>query len=138
MPLSFSYTLTDAYFTKGFESDFDEWGTIDEDDQLPYVARNQISTSIGVQHKRFAFHLNSRYQDQIRTIPGQGDEIPQDEKVDGFFTVDLGTQAFLDNNVSLNLTVVNLFNNQYAVATRPAGYRPGMPRAFNFGINVSF
>ena len=137
LPLSFSYTLTDAFFTKGFESDFDEWGTIDEDDQLPYIARNQVSASIGVQHQRFAFHLNSRYQGQIRTIPGQGDEIPQNEKVDGFFTVDLGTQAFLHKNISLNLSVVNLLNNQYAVATRPAGYRPGMPRAFNFGINVS-
>lgn len=138
MPFSLTYTFTDAYFTKGFESEFDEWGSIENDDKLPYVPQHQFFSSVGVQHQKFFLYLNARFQDRVLTIPGSWGGVSQNEQVKSYFTMDLGTELTIDKNISIDFTVINLLDNQYTVATRPAGYRPGMPRAFNVGISLSF
>ena len=136
VPLNVAYTYTDAQFTSDFEASFDEWGTVNSGFELPYIAKNQINLNVGLTNKNYALTFTSRYQGAIRTAPGSG-EIPQSQRIDGFFTSDIAANIFLNEWTTFNLSVTNLFDNEYEVARRPAGLRPGMPRAFKLGINVN-
>ena len=75
--------------------------------------------------------------DQMRTLPGQG-EIPSGEHTDAYFVLDANVHYNLQANISLFASVSNLTDHVYIVARRPAGLRPGMPRAFNFGLKTNF
>ena len=136
LPISLAYTYTNAKFTSSFESQFEEWGTVESGFELPYIAKNQLHMNAAIKHKRFSFDLSARYQDDIRTVPGAG-AIPTAEKINGFFVSDVAANIYINEWTSFNATVTNLFNNQYEVARRPIGLRPGMPRAFKLGINVN-
>ncbi|MDH5609442.1 MAG: TonB-dependent receptor [Cyclobacteriaceae bacterium] len=137
LPVTLSYTLTDAFFTKSFDSDLEQWESVLKGDKMPYVATHQFFMSTGIQHKRANLLLNTKYQSAVRTAPGQG-SIPSHELVKGILLLDISSNFFLVRNMSFNLSVNNILNNHYAVARRPSGLRPGMPRAFNVGMKVNF
>lgn len=136
LPINVAYTYTNAKFTSNFESNFDEWGTVESGFELPYIAKNQLHFSVALKSKNYAINLSSRFQGDIRTAPGTG-EIVNSEKVGGFFTSDIAANFFLNEWTAFNISVTNMFDNEYEVARRPAGLRPGMPRAFKLGINVN-
>lgn len=137
MPILFSYSHTDAYFGNTFESDLDPWGEVQNGDQLPYVARHQIFSSLAVQHGIASFNFNVRYQSDVRTVPGQGN-VNDTNKIPGFAVVDLSINSDILKYASLSFSITNLLDNEYAVASRPIGFRPGMPRAANIGLSLSF
>lgn len=137
LPLTVSYTYTNAEFNNDFESGFGGWGTVSQGDELPYLANNQLTAILSLEHNKFNLNLNGRYMDQMRTMPGQG-EIPSDESTDDYFILDLSATYFLHRNTSLFASVTNITDEVYVVARRPAGLRPGMPRAFNVGVKARF
>ncbi len=137
LPVSLVYTYTDAQFLNSFDSDFDGWGEVAAGDQFPYLAKNQISLIVGLEHHKYNFNLSGKYLDAMRTLPGQG-TIPLNEKTDAYFVVDASAGYALNKNISLFANVTNFTNQTYVVARRPAGLRPGLPRAFNFGIKSTF
>ena len=137
MPISFTYTLTDAKFQSGFESDFEGWGTVEKGDRLPYLAKNQFTILWNLNHKKYNFNLSARYQSAMRTVAGQGD-IPEMESTGSYFVVDANASYLLHPKLSVFGSLTNLTNDIYVVARRPAGLRPGMPRAFMGGMKVDF
>ena len=136
LPIALAYTYTNAEFTSAFEASFDEWGEVQSGYKLPYIAAHQLNVSSTLQHSFFSLNLSTRYQSDLRTAPGSG-EIPQESLIDGFLVSDAALNVFLNEKTGLNFSVTNLFDNQYEVARRPAGLRPGMPRAWKVGINIS-
>ena len=40
------------------------------------------------------------------------------------------------SNIKLNFSINNMLNKVYAVASRPAGLRPGQPRVIKFGVRL--
>lgn len=137
LPVSVSYTYTDATFQSSFDSDFEGWGTVASGDQLPYLAKNQFTISAGLEHKKFAVNISGRYSDEMRTSPGTG-AIPLNEKTGAYFILDVSANYNLHKKVTLFATATNLTNKVYAVARRPSGVRPGMPTAFNVGLKANF
>jgi Fe(3+) dicitrate transport protein len=137
LPLSFVYTYTDAKFLNNFDSDFDGWGEVSAGDQFPYLANNQFSVIFGLEHHKFNLNLSGKYLDAMRTVPGQG-AIPDNEKTDAYFVLDASASYSLSKNISLFTNVTNLNNRIYAVARRPAGLRPGLPRTINIGLKTNF
>jgi len=137
MPLSVVYTYTDADFQNTFESSFEGWGNVEKGDELPYLSNHQLTVMLNVNSQKFGFNLSGRYQDAMRTQPGQGD-IPANQKTDAYFVVDMNASYFIHKNVALFSSVTNLTDDVYVVARRPAGLRPGMPRAFMGGLKVNF
>ena len=59
-------------------------------------------------------------------------------ETDAYFVVDANVNYLVHPNVTLFCAGNNLLNNAYLVALRPAGFRPGMPRAFMFGLKAHF
>ncbi|MCF6222504.1 MAG: TonB-dependent receptor [Flavobacteriaceae bacterium] len=137
LPFSIVYTYTDARFQNDFDSDFDGWGTVESGDAFPYLANNQFTLILGLEHQKFSVNLSGKYQGDMRTNPGQG-TIPSDEIINSNFIIDASANYILNKNISLFTTATNLTDEIYLVARRPAGLRPGMPRAFNFGLKVNF
>jgi Fe(3+) dicitrate transport protein len=137
LPLSIVYTYTDAFFKNSFKSSFEDWGTVAEGDRFPYLANNQFTFILGLEHRKCNLNLSGRYVDEMRTSPGQG-EIPANEKTDAFFVLDASAAYAMHEKISLFTSATNLTNEVYVVARRPAGLRPGMPAAFNIGLKASF
>jgi len=75
--------------------------------------------------------------DEMRTKAGQGKMIAS-EKTDPQFTIDFSVSCGLAKNISLYANVINLTDEVYIVARRPAGIRPGMPRTFSVGVKANF
>jgi Fe(3+) dicitrate transport protein len=137
LPLSIVYTYTDAVFQNSFTSTFEDWGVVTEGDHFPYLANNQFAFILGLEHKKFSINFSGKFMDEMRTKPGQG-EIPVNGKTDSYFVMDASAGYTIHNNISLIANCTNLSNQVFIVARRPAGLRPGMPRAFNIGLKVNF
>jgi len=137
LPISIVYTYTNSTFQNDFESEFEGWGTVSAGDQFPYMANNQVTLVLGLDHHKFSINLSGRYMDEMRTAPGKGD-IPENEKTDAYFILDGSASYNLHKNVSLFGNLTNITNQVYIVSRRPAGLRPGMPRAFNIGLKANF
>lgn len=137
LPLTLVYTYTDGSFQNNFDSDFDAWGSIEVGDELPYLANNQFSFGLSLEHRKFDINLSGRYMDQMRTTPGQGAFIAS-ESTDAYFVLDASANYQLHRNFGLFVNMTNISNEVYVVSRRPAGLRPGMPRAFNAGVKARF
>ncbi len=137
LPVSVVYTYTDSKFQNSFESDNDSWGKVTAGDDFPYLAHNQFTFIVALEHQKFNINLSGRYTDEMRTIHGQG-IIPNNEKTDAAFVLDASANYALHKNISLFVNSTNITNKAYLVSRRPAGLRPGMPRAFMFGIKANF
>ena len=135
LPVSFVYTYTDAQFKSSFESEFEGWGSVSKGDNLPYLAKNQLAINAGFESRKFRFNLNSRFMDEMRTVAGQGDIIDP-FKTDRYYVIDVSSEYYVSREISLFGSVKNITDETYVVARRPAGLRPGLPRAFLIGIKA--
>ncbi len=135
-PLSATYTYTQAEFSQKLQSDNSEWGigTINPGDPLPYIPKNKLSLSAGLQYKKF--EGNVRYNIQSKTFDQSVEENRQTVK--GYDFVDVITTYKYSKNGTAILSVDNLLDEDYAVSLRPAGLRPGKPRSINVGFRHVF
>ncbi|GHF29731.1 TonB-dependent receptor [Kordiimonas sediminis] len=135
MPLSLSYTFTDAEFDTSFENSF--WGDVHEGDHMPYLPRHQLTLNAGLTNDAISFNTSVNYVSKSRTDAGQG-AIPLNEKIEGRFLVDAAVTYRMTDAISLFAAVDNLFDKEYAVSRRPYGLRPGKPRTFQTGVRFEF
>lgn len=136
LPLTISYTLTQGEFRNSFDSSFDEWGSVTTGDELPYLPENQLYLSAGLETDKWGFSIGGKYVDEMRTQAGSG-AIPEDQRIDAHWTVDVAGEYKLTEKVSAFATVVNLLDEEYIAARRPAGARPGIPMTAMAGVKVS-
>ena len=136
MPLTISYTYTDARFLSDFNSTFEDWGNVNYGDELPYLSKHQLNTSISVEIKKVDLNLNAKYNSPMRAIAGQGN-IDENSLIPSYFTVDASANYKVNKNISVFASVTNLTNQIYIVSSRPAGLRPGMPRAIQIGLKAA-
>jgi Fe(3+) dicitrate transport protein len=66
-------------------------------------------------------------------VAGQG-EIPDDEIIPGFFTLDLAADVRIKERLRIYALVNNATNTAYIASRRPFGIRPGAPLTFMFGV----
>jgi len=136
-PVRLAYTYTDARFRNSFASGFKEWGTVETGDELPYLPQHQLAAAVGVETGPWRLDLAAKYQGEMRTVAGQG-SIPESERIAAHTVVDLGGEYQLTEQGKLFFAVENLLDKTYAVARRPAGLRPGKPRAVMAGLKLNF
>lgn len=136
-PVTIAYTYTNTELRSNFESGVEAWGNISEGDEIPYIAPHQLSVLAGFEHPKFNVFLSGKFNDRFRTLAGQ-DPIPANELVKSNFIVDLSAKYHLTQKVSLTANGLNVLDSKYAVARVPAGLRPGMPFALQFGIMADF
>ena len=137
LPARVSYTFTDARFLTSFESADPTFGTVQKGDELPYVPRHQLSTAVGIESQRFGLNMAGTVVSPMREKAGQGD-IPANVKTDGYFLLDASASARVISTLSLYINARNLLDNEYLLARRPFGARPGNPRWIQVGAKFTF
>ena len=133
LPLTMTYTFTDAKFQNTFDSNVGIWGAVASGDEVPYISRHQFNAGLSFIAEKFEAHANARYRGEFRTQAGSGD-ILTNEKVGSNFILDISAKYHLTNNFSLTTNVINMLDTEYEVSRVPAGLRPGHP----FGIYGGF
>jgi len=137
LPLTFSYTLTDAKFQSDFESEVGIFGVVKNGDQIPYIAKNQFNITAALENSVFNISLSGRYTDAFRTQSGTG-AIPQKFEIGSHFVMDVAARYFYSPGITIFTNVLNVLDTEYEVARLPAGLRPGAPFMVNAGIGYSF
>ncbi len=137
LPITFSYTLTDAVFDSDFDSAEGIYGKVSKGDQIPYIPKNQFIVTAALQGKGFDVSLSGRYTSEFRTQAGKGD-IPEEFRIGSNFIIDASARYFYTPRVTFFVNAMNVLNSTYEVARVPAGLRPGAPFMFNAGIAYSF
>ncbi len=137
LPFHISYTYTHTRFENSFASGAEIWGTVNAGDEMPYIPAHQIFAGLGVENARFSININGRYRGEFRTMAGIGD-IPDEERIDSNFIVDLATKYHLNSHFSFTGNIINLLDNQYAASRVPSGLRPGHPFGAYVGIHAKF
>ena len=136
MPVELTWTWTaEAEFDNSFESGYDPWGDVQSGDELPYIPEHQGRLYTGLLHRLWSLNLNVTYQDETRTRAGSG-SIPGDEATDEAVVVDLAAAWHATRWLDVVLRVDNLLDEEYIVARRPAGARPGRDRTAVLGLRM--
>jgi Fe(3+) dicitrate transport protein len=137
IPMSLAYTYTNAEFRSSFSSGFEEWADVTRGDKLPYLPEHLVHAEIGVAKARWRLGLAANYFDEMRTVAGSG-SIPAGEGTDSAVVLDLTGAYRLTDQVEFYARVENLTDDEYIVARRPAGARPGQPRSIFAGVRLDF
>ena len=138
LPVYGSYTFTDAEFRSTFKSDY--YGNVQSGDQIPYIAPNQFAVGAGVEHDDYGkFLLRSYYVESMLTQPAPDADITKAPTTDSYFVLDAHVESpDLGRGLRLYVDVTNILDNEYIVAWRPAGARPGAPRTALGGVKFTF
>jgi Fe(3+) dicitrate transport protein len=146
LPVSIAYTYTDARFRETFVNGGGDWGsgTINKNEVIPFITPHLLTTSIGIENKKFNAIVIGRYTGETRTKPGQGHAITPNDHVqynevnalEGFLIIDVSANYRFRKNLSVFTTINNVANNKSIVANLPQGYRPNMPLSFTIGLKA--
>ena len=128
IPLSLSYTLTNAKFLTDFGSTQDIWGEVRDGDRIPYIPQHQFNSSLSIQTKDYEINLSANYNGKFSTVANGSSEIPS------YLVFDISFIYNLRSDLIFRSKILNLFNKKYSVSRAPAGLRPGHP----FGIYAGF
>jgi Fe(3+) dicitrate transport protein len=135
LPVRLAYTLTRATFQTSFESEFEPWGAVARGDRLPYLPEHTLYGSAGLRHRLWGASVSATYTGEMRTVAGQG-PIPAGEGTDPALVVSLAAEWTPVARSTLFVAVQNVADERYVVARRPAGARPGLPRAVLAGVRL--
>ncbi len=137
MPLSLVYTLTESSFNSSFDSDYGPWSEVSKGDALPYLPKHQWSLGWGLAVDDLQANIHYRHQSDMRTEAGQS-TINAANGIEGHHIIDLSMAYSINTWSTFQLHLRNALDTRYAVAARPAGYRPGLPRMVEAGIRLDF
>jgi Fe(3+) dicitrate transport protein len=136
-PVYATYTFTNAEFRSTFLSD--QYGQVKSGDSIPYIPEHQFALGAGVEHDDYGKLLfRSYYVDSMKTQPsGPTDQTAP--STDSYYVVDMHVETpEIRKGLNLYLDITNVFDNEYIVAWRPSGARPGMPFTALGGVKFTF
>lgn len=133
MPIQVSYTYTDTKMLNAFDSN--SWGKVDVGDEIPYIYKHAFNARLGLEHRWGEFNISCRFNDDMRTRPGQG-PIAQRELIPSHVIWDLSARVPVYKKIDLTLNAINIFNKTYLSSRHPAGLRPGHPMGIYVGISA--
>ena len=104
IPLSFSYTLTNAKFLSDFGSTQDIWGEVRDGDRIPYIPQHQFNSSFSLQTKNYEINISGNYNGKFSTIANGSSQIPS------YLIFDLSFRYNLRSDLIFRSKIVNMYN----------------------------
>lgn len=137
LPLSLSYTVTRAEFSRSFDSSDPIFSDVRQGDEVPYIPRHQLSASAGLQGVVAGGVAALNYVAAMREEPGTG-PLSEALSTDSQFWVDLGAHLHPLHWLTVYGNIRNLFDAREIVSHRPYGARPSAPRWIQVGAKAGF
>ncbi len=135
LPVRAAYTFIQGELLSDFESNY--WGTVTKGDEIPHIATHSLLVAAGAEYGPASLDVATAYSGAMRINAGSGD-IPADQKIGDYMTVDLTAGYRVSPNLRLVGSVKNLFDETGMAARTPSGLRPNMPRLMTAGIVADF
>jgi Fe(3+) dicitrate transport protein len=136
MPLSLSYTYTDAEFSSSFTGS-SVWGEVEEGDELPNLPEHQLYLTAGlVLDNGFGTDLRLRYFDDT-CATAACDEF---QGIDSYHAIDLSAYYDWRDDTRFFVTVDNITDEDGDIVARQpkAGARGQQPRTVLAGVRYNF
>ncbi len=132
MPLQAQYTYTHATFREAFQSGFPQFGVVEFGNALPYVARHQGSTSIGLRTEETSVQLMGTYRGKM--LDAAADWNDDSATIPQLWTMDLSGSKTVYSDWEVYGTWNNVTNVQAVTSWRPFGARPVTPSSLYLGV----
>ena len=146
LPLSVSYTFTDARFAQTFINGGGDWGTgqINKGDVIPFITPQLLTLRLSIENSIFNLSLVTRYVGSTRTKPGQNEEVfptatiaySEINSIAAYWVSDLSANYRFSKVFTAFGEINNLFDLKYTVSNLPLGFLAGIPLAVNLGIKM--
>ena len=136
LPLTLSYTYTDAEFKSSFVG-ASVWGTVEEGDKLPNLPEHQLQLGAGIMLPNgFGADLRLRYFDDSCATAACNEF----EEIDSYHAIDLSAYYDWNERTRVYLTVDNVTDeDDNIIARQPkAGARGQKPRTVMAGVRFDF
>ena len=137
LPIKLAYTHTRSEFQTEFESNFSQWGKIQQGDELPYLPEHQLSITASFNTDLWQIGLMTKYVSAMLEAAGSNNEL-EGFKTDEVLQLDLSANYLLNRQAKLYFKVDNLTDEQFLVSRRPFGARGGKPRQLTVGVKYKF
>ena len=137
LPINLAYTYTQSEFQNEFSSSFSQWGDVDVGDELPYLPKNQLTSSIGLASDSWNISLMAKFVSAMKEAAGSNTEL-ENVMTDELIQFDLSAWYLLNQDTKLYAKVDNLTDNVVTVSRRPFGARPNKPQQLTVGIKYNF
>lgn len=138
IPLSFTYTYTDAEYTKAASAG---GSSVQKGDVFADIPENQWAASIGyVAAAGWNTYLNASYQDSF-CIDTTCERTGVDDsflKTDDILVFDASASYPINQAATVYVKIDNLLDDQEIVARAPYGARANKPRTAYVGLKVNF
>ena len=113
--------------------------------KIPYIPELQISFGTGIEATNWGAFVSGNYVSETFTsasnvdnqLNGNGKPDARFGKTDSYFVTDVSAFYRFSKTIKVFGGVQNLLDKQYIVSRQPHGPRPGMPRFFYAGIEIS-
>lgn len=137
MPLSISYTYTDAEITDPKNS------SNLKGDWYEYLPENTFNAQLGLElSSGWNSYINAAYVDEMCTDSSLCGRAGSDEKfayTDNYWVVDFSSHYSLNTNTQLYLKLDNVLDKRAIVARDPeSSVRPNKPRTASVGVKYTF
>lgn len=137
VPVSLSYTYTEAEFQEAFTSTNPQFGEVQPGFELPYVPSHRANGSVGLTGKDWGVRLSITYVDRMRDQAGTG-SFSTSEGSDASTIVDLAAHLKVGRSWVLSGRIDNLTDEVDIVSRRPFGARPTRPLTFRAEASYQF
>ena len=109
--------------------------------EIYYTPDYQFAGEVGVEHQKFGAYLRMNYLPATTAIQAfiseDSHSVAGDVVIDIFFTAELSVRYFLNERTTIFGGVRNILGREYA-SNREIGIRPGAPRLFHVGVEMTF
>ena len=137
IPFSGTFTWTESRFQTGFVSGFDQFGTVEVGDSLPYSPRLQASGNLTLAHPRGSLGVGVSWHDGMLDEAGiWPDDLTGDGHIPSILLLDAALHVSLTDDISLYTTGNNLTGSTAITSWRPLGARPTAPRTVMVGLKA--
>jgi Fe(3+) dicitrate transport protein len=137
IPLSGTFTWTQSAFQTGFASGFDQFGTVEIGDSLPYAPRLQASGNLTLAHTRGSLSTGISWHGGMLDEAGVWpDDLTGDGSIPPLLLLDAALHATLTERASVYVTGTNLSGSTAITSWRPLGARPTAPRTVMVGFKA--
>ena len=132
LPISLTYTHTDAEFDSTFDSEF--FGDVSKGDPIPYIPKSQYAFSVGIESNTFQVNAVLNYVDAVCVKASCGDFEETNEST----LLDVVGNYQVSDDFAVYLRMENITDEADIVARQPKGARPNKARTATLGVRYTF